>query len=220
MPADLRTRAIVLRRTNYGESDRILNFLTPTGKIAALARGVRKEKSRLAGGIELFSVADIVVHQGRASLATLTSAKMLEFYQNLLVDLPRLELASTCLKRLDRAAEQIDSPEHFELLLQVLKNLNRGADLNLISAWFHLNLQRIAGEELNLICDVSGQPLSPEQSYFWDAPESALRPDPKGNISAREIKFARFLLTNRLAAATKIEGFAEILPRITPLLNS
>lgn len=220
MPADLRTRAIVLRRTNYGESDRILNFLTPTGKIAALARGVRKEKSRLAGGIELFSVADIVVHQGRASLATLTSAKMLEFYQNLLVDLPRLELASTCLKRLDRAAEQIDSPEHFELLLQVLKNLNRGADLNLVSTWFNLNLQRIAGEELNLICDVSGQPLSPEQSYFWDVPESALRPDPKGNISAREIKFARFLLTNRLAAATKIEGFAEILPRITPLLNS
>lgn len=220
MPADLRTRAIVLRRTNYGESDRILNFLTPTGKIAALARGVRKEKSRLAGGIELFSVADIVVHQGRASLATLTSAKMLEFYQNLLVDWPRLELASTCLKRLDRAAEQIDSPEHFELLLQVLKNLNRGADLNLVSTWFNLNLQRIAGEELNLICDVSGQPLSPEQSYFWDAPESALRPDPKGNISAREIKFARFLLTNRLAAATKIEGFAEILPRISPLLNS
>ncbi len=44
MPSDLRTRAIVLRRTNYGESDRILNLLTPEGKVAVLAKGVRKEK--------------------------------------------------------------------------------------------------------------------------------------------------------------------------------
>ena len=80
MPSDLRTRAVVLRRTNYGESDRILNFLTPTGKVSALARGVRKEKSRLAGGIELFTVSDVVIHQGRGSLGTLTSAKMLNFY--------------------------------------------------------------------------------------------------------------------------------------------
>lgn len=54
MPADLRTQAIVLRRTNYGESDRILNLLTPEGKVSVIARGVRKEKSRLAGSIELF----------------------------------------------------------------------------------------------------------------------------------------------------------------------
>ena len=59
MPSDLRTHAIVLRRTNYGESDRILSLLTPEGKIAVLARGVRKEKSRLAGGIELFSTDDV-----------------------------------------------------------------------------------------------------------------------------------------------------------------
>lgn len=68
MPSDLRTRAIVLRRTNYGESDRILNLLTPEGKVAVLAKGVRKEKSRLAGGIELFSISDVVIHQGRSNL--------------------------------------------------------------------------------------------------------------------------------------------------------
>ena len=38
MPSDIRTHAIVLRRTNYGESDRILNLLTPEGKMAVLAR--------------------------------------------------------------------------------------------------------------------------------------------------------------------------------------
>ena len=75
MPSDLRTRAIVLRRTNYGESDRILNLLTPEGKVAVLAKGVRKEKSRLAGGIELFSISDVVIHQGRSNLGILTGAK-------------------------------------------------------------------------------------------------------------------------------------------------
>ena len=113
MPSDIRTRAIVLRRTNYGESDRILNLITPEGKVAVLARGVRKSKSRLAGGIELFSVADVVIHQGRSTLSTLTSAKMLSFYSNLLADVSKLELAGTLLKRLDRASEQVPSPEHY-----------------------------------------------------------------------------------------------------------
>ena len=45
---DLKTLGIVLRRTNYGEADRILNLITPVGKVAAMAKGVRKEKSKLA----------------------------------------------------------------------------------------------------------------------------------------------------------------------------
>ena len=53
----LRTEAIILRRTNYGEADRILNMLTPQhGKVSAIAKGVRKAKSKLAGGLELFAV--------------------------------------------------------------------------------------------------------------------------------------------------------------------
>ena len=43
---DIRTKALVLRRTNYGEADRIINFLTEQGVIAAIAKGVRKEKSK------------------------------------------------------------------------------------------------------------------------------------------------------------------------------
>ena len=63
-----RTRAIVLRRTNYGEADRILQLLTPDGKKSVMARGVRREKSRLAGGIELFAVSDVVIGEGKGEL--------------------------------------------------------------------------------------------------------------------------------------------------------
>lgn len=217
MPSDLRTRGIVLRRTNYGESDRILNFLTPEGKIAVLARGVRKEKSRLAGGIELFSVTDIVVHQGRGKLSTLTSAKMLQFYGHIISDMSRLELASTFLKKLDRAAEQVSIPDHYGLLEQTLQALDQGMDLNVISTWFTLNLRRVGGEELNLIYDIFGEKLSPDKYYSWDISENALCPDEHGLIGAPEIKLARFLLSNKLAFAGRVERIAEIIPPVCEL---
>ena len=214
MPSDLRTRAIVLRRTNYGETDRILNLLTPEGKLAVLARGVRKEKSRLAGGIELFTQSDVVVHQGRTSLATLTSARMLCFYNNILSDLSRLELASSFLKRLDRAAEQSDNPEYFDLLEQSLTGLNRGYSSELILTWFSFNLARASGEQINFLCDATGADLQPDQSYFWDISEAALRPEPSGPISAPEIKLARLLLSSKLSTASRVEGCEQ---RIAPL---
>ena len=102
----LRTTAIILRRTNFGETDRILNLLTPEGQKSVRARGVRKEKSKLAGGIELFCVSDVVIHEGRSDIGTLTSAKMLKFYQNILTDLERLELASQILKDINPIFEQ------------------------------------------------------------------------------------------------------------------
>ena len=217
MPNDLRTKAIVLRRTNYGETDRILNLLTPEGKLAVLARGVRKEKSRLAGSIELFSLADIVVHQGHASLATLTSAKMLKFYGNIVTDLSRLELAAGLLKSLERAAEQISTPEHFSLLEQSLQALDQAANLRVVATWFRLNLQRIGGEELNLLRDTAGQPLAPELHYVWDAAESALRPHPSGPIGVDQIKLARFSLAHPLSSVLKIDQIDAIIPPVYEL---
>ncbi len=220
MPSDLRTRAIVLRRTNYGESDRILSLLTPEGKIAVLARGVRKEKSRLAGGIEVFSLADVVVHQGRSNLATLTSAKMLRFYGNIMSDLPRLELASLYLKRLDRLAEQTDNPEFFAILEQILSALHSQISLELVRIWGTLNLARATGEEINLVRDVHGDELQPDQKYLWDGLEQALRSDACGRIGVNEIKFARILLTKPLNFALKVERYTDLLPPLGLLAKS
>ncbi len=217
MPSDLRTKAIVLRRTNYGESDRIINFLTPDGKISALARGVRKEKSRLAGGIELFSVADVVIHQGRSNLATLTSAKMLQFFSNILTDIARLELASNFLRRLERLSEHVSSPDYFQTLVEVLSGLNDALPSALVETWGLLNLSRISGDELNLAYDTKGNKLEPNFYYRWEASESALCPDARGNISAKEIKFARLLLSHHLATAAKVDGYESLLPPLLAL---
>ena len=56
-----RLKAIVLRRTNYAEADRVLQLLTPKGRRSVIAKGVRRERSKLAGGIELFAICDVVI---------------------------------------------------------------------------------------------------------------------------------------------------------------
>ncbi len=220
MSNGLRTKAIVLRRTNYGESDRILNLLTPEGKVSALARGVRKEKSKLAGAVEPFSVADVVIHQGRASLGVLTSAKMLKFYSQILTDLNRLELAGVFLKKINLAADQVSSPEFFSLLNQALAGLHAKLAIELVETWFWLNFAKISGEEVNLIYDINGEKLSSELAYYWDNSEFALKLNPSGDIKSREIKLARFLLANPLSWTTKIDQIETSIPPILRLAKS
>ncbi len=220
MPNDLRTHAIVLRRTNYGESDRILNLLTPEGKIAVLAKGVRKEKSKLAGGIELFSVGDVVVHQGRGNLAVLTSAKLICFYQNILLDMARLELASECLKKVEKAAEQTDNPDYFDLVNQALAGLNKEFLPIAVKSWFTLNLAQAVGEEVNLTADAEGGELIATERYFWDNAESALRKNPQGQISAAEIKLARLMLTNKLATVARVADIDRLVEAMMPIVRA
>ena len=81
-----KTLAIVLRRTDFGEADRILTLLTPEGKKTAIARGVRKPKSKLAGGIEFFSLNEVVLIEGKSEMKTLSSARMCEFFGEILKD--------------------------------------------------------------------------------------------------------------------------------------
>ena len=96
---DFRTTGYILKRTNYGEADRILNVITPRGKISVIAKGARKEKSKLAGGIEMFSLVELGVHRGRGEMGLITSARMKEYYGNLLKDLARVELSALILRK-------------------------------------------------------------------------------------------------------------------------
>ena len=61
-PRSIRTEAIVLRQQVFGEADRILTLLTPNrGKVAAIAKGVRRISSRKAGHLDLFMRADVLM---------------------------------------------------------------------------------------------------------------------------------------------------------------
>lgn len=212
---DIRTKAIVLRRTNFGEADRVINFLTEQGVIAAIAKGVRKEKSKLTGSTELFTVSDITLHKGlNNKLCVLTSAKMLEHYDQIVYKLPELELAGRLMKKLARFAETSTGPEYFDLLHQILAALDAGVNPELVETWFWFNLAKTNGEQINLIKDTDGHDLDSFKTYVWDSTESALREQLGGNVGAEEIKLMRLMLSNTLKTTSRVKDIAPHLPTI------
>lgn len=212
LPRDLRTKAFVLRRTNYGEADRILNLITPEGKFSVMAKGARREKSKLAGGIELFTLSDVSLHFGKSEFGVLTGAKMVEYYNNLVIDLERLELAARILKRVERGAEGTDSPRFFDITKQSLSALNREADTDLVETWFLLNFAAATGGQINLSRDIQEQKLDAGKTYVWNSAEEALEEQLGGNVKQNEIKLMRLMLSSKLDLILKVKNIQKMIP--------
>lgn len=209
----IRTRAIVLRRTNYGEADRILQLLTPEGKRSVIARGVRREKSKLAGGIELFAVSDVVINSGKGDLGILTSARLVQFYRHILEDYDTLQFGYEVVKQVARASEMVDEPEWYDVLAEVLAALDSVAtSRQLVETWFYLRYAALLGHELSLVNDVNGQRLQPEQHYTYDVSEQGLREAVHGELGADHVKFLRLISVKSLKVLTQIGGIEKILP--------
>ena len=209
----IRTRAIVLRRTNYGEADRILQLLTPEGRQSVMARGVRREKSKLAGGIELFAVSDVVVNSGKGDLGILTSARLIRFYRHILEDYDRLQFGYEAVRHVAAATESVDEPEWFDILQEVLAGLDvRTMSRQLVEAWFYLRLASLFGRELSLANDVDGNRINAESRYSYDISEQGLRQAANGELSADHIKFLRLMNSKSLRILGQIGGINEVLP--------
>ena len=210
-----RTRAIVLRRTNYGEADRILRLLTPLGQRSVMAKGVRREKSKLAGGIELFAISDVVINTGKGDLGILTSTQLVHFYRHILEDYDRLQFGYEAINLVSRASESIDEPEWYGVLSEVYMGLDAmSIPLQLTQSWFYLHYAELTGYELNLSVDVAGQPLSSDKTYMYDINERGLRRAEQGEISADHIKLLRILMTKPIESAALIGGIASVLPDV------
>lgn len=75
MPGSFKTEAIVLRSIRYGEADRVLHLYTERrGRVGAVAKGVRRVRSRFGGRLEPLSRVALVLHEGRGELCTVTQA--------------------------------------------------------------------------------------------------------------------------------------------------
>lgn len=211
---DVKTLAYVMRRTNFGEADRILNLITPEGKMSAIAKGVRKEKSKLAGGVEMFSLVELNLHFGKGEMATVTSAKMISYFGNILKDFRRMEIAAEILKKISLAAESSDAPEYFKITDSCLKGLNAGLDLQLVESWFLLNFAKTLGEEINLYRDADGEKLMAGQRYSFMATENALIQNPAGEYGEDEIKIMRLMLVTELMTISRVKDIEKSLAMV------
>ena len=98
MPRMLKTEAIVLRSIRYGEADRVLHLYTPDrGRVGAIAKGVRKTKSRFGGRLEPFFRVRLLLYESRpprSDLMTVTGAETVAAYPRLREDARGLDGAA------------------------------------------------------------------------------------------------------------------------------
>lgn len=215
----IRTKAMVLRRTNYGEADRIIQLLTPDhGKIVAMAKGVRREKSRLAGGIELFAVSDINLVSGKGEMWTLTGAKMDTFFAHIMTDYERMQFAYEAIKQVSRLAEQVSDPAFYELLETTLASLNDAdIDSDVTVSWFWLQLAILQGQGLNLATDSNGMKLVEDKNYRFDVENMAFSYHENGDFTTDHIKLLRILSAQKPEIVAKVKGISKLLPEVRRL---
>lgn len=215
--------AIILSRTNFGEADRILTLLTPDyGKLSLLAKGVRRVKSKLAGGIELFSVSEITFIKGRGEVGRLISTRLIKHCAHIVTDLERTMLGYELISRLNKATEDEPEPEYFELLRQVFEALNDPSmPLSLIVFWFDAQLLRLGGHSPNLRTDVSGAALQPDQTYNFNFDRMAFEQLPSGGrFAPAHVKFLRLTFAgNPPKALLQVQGVGELLAATEPLVQ-
>lgn len=129
MSGPVKTEAIVLRSLRYGEADRILHCYTPhRGRIGAIAKGVRKTRSRFGGRLEPFFRLNLVLHEGRSDLMTVTSVETVQAHAALRVDGPALDSAARACDAVARLFDTTEpNPPVFHLLANQLQLLDAGA---------------------------------------------------------------------------------------------
>ncbi len=219
----LRTQAIILKRTDYAEADRIITFLTPDhGKLKAIAKGVRKSKSKLAGGIELFCVSDISFIPGKREISTLVSTRLIKNYGNIVKDLERTNAGYTFIKLLDKVTEDAAEESYFELLRETFAALDdNNVDLELINVWFSMQMLRLSGHTPNLRTNKAGEKLMPGQKYSFDFEKMCFSDEGRGGFKAEDIKFLRLGFSNNsVQALNRIDGLKKLTKSAQPIVQS
>ncbi|MDX1663698.1 MAG: DNA repair protein RecO [Candidatus Promineifilaceae bacterium] len=200
-----RTEAIVLRRRDFSEADRLLTLYTREyGKVRAIAKGARKPQSRKTGHVELFMRTRFLVAQGR-NLDIITQAEMVEAYPALRDDLVRATYASYAVELLDRFTPDEDrNLPLYDLLADALRWLETAESLLLAARFYELRLLNLSGYRPQLFRCVACDDEIVEQDQLFSAELGGLlcpgcRAADKNarEISAAAVKVLRYLQTRQ-----------------------
>lgn len=216
----LTTKGIVLKRTNYREADRIITVLTSNqGKIHLLAKGVRKIKSKMAGGIELFSINDITYIVGKGDLGTLISSRLDKNYGSIVKDLDKTMYMYEALKLFDKITEDTAENEYFILLHKVLSGFN-DPRINIITnkVWLNMQLLKITGHSPNILTDRLGKRLEASEKYNISTDDMVFVGQPTGLYTADHIKLLRIAIDSTYPhQLARIQCTEELLQEVVQL---
>jgi DNA repair protein RecO (recombination protein O) len=172
------TEAVILRRRNWGEADRILTLFTPQrGKVRVRAVGVRKPGSRKAGHLELFGRANLYLAKGR-DFDIVTQAESVEAFPRLREDLVRSAAASYAVELLDRLSpEESENAAAYRLIVRILEELNAGGEPGLALRCYDVKLLEYSGYRPELtLCTIGGEEIRAEDQFFSPARGGAVCP--------------------------------------------
>lgn len=231
-----RVEAIILKRTDFGEADRILTLFTPDlGKLRAIAKGARKPSSRKSGHIELFTHSMLLLAKGR-HLDVVTQADTLDSFMPLRENLERLGYAYYMAELVDKFLEEdAENRALYDLLLHALAWLGSPAnDPVLLARYFELQLLKHVGYQPQLFnCVLCGMPLEPVENFFSaeaggviDPPcieaQRSMRAEPTRDaqpISVNELKVLRFLQTREYETVRTLRITPEVQVAVEGLLH-
>jgi DNA repair protein RecO (recombination protein O) len=197
------TEAIVLRRNDYGEADRLLTLMTPhLGKLRVMAKGARKITSRKAGHIELFTRTNLLIAKGR-TFDIVSQAELIETYRLLREDMQRGSLAHYFCELVDQFGQEDNEDEAlFDLLANGLRWLCDAPDAKLAARHFELKLLTLSGYEPRLFrCALTDAPLEADQPSNSNVHLTAFSPQQGGvlcNAAARQAREAVLLTPSAL----------------------
>src|SRR5437773_9727077 len=152
-PRSYTTEAIVLRSFRLGEADRVLHLYTAErGRVGAVAKGIRKTKSRFGGRLEPLSHVELMLHQGSGELQTVTGVQLIHHHQTARDDYYRLSVGLVGAEAMLRLfTEQEQNERAFTALtrfLDVLDELPQTAErpaLDPLALAFQLKLLWLSG---------------------------------------------------------------------------
>ncbi len=152
-----KARGVVLRARNLGEADRILTLFTfEHGKVEAVAKGIRRGKSRVGGRLEFGNEVALTLHRGR-SLDVITGAEILHEHWRSLVQPERFGTATLAAEMIDAFCEpDLAMPDVYELLVGMLNAVASSPEPERLLARFSLRLLDALGlappMELCVLC--------------------------------------------------------------------
>ena len=206
-----KSEALVIKRINLGEADKILTIFTPNfGKLRVVAKGVRKVTSRLAGHVELFTRSQMLLAKGR-NLDIVTQSETVDAYRPLHEDLPRIARASYAAELLDKMTpDALELYPVYKLMVETLQLISADPDADRVLRWFELQLLGYLGYAPELTkCVECRNDLAPVVNTFSPALggvvcASCRRIGVGKDLSVNALKVLRLMQRNPYSAISRV----------------
>lgn len=225
-PHLIRVEAVVLRRHDFGEADRVVTLYTRSlGKVRAVAKGIRRTTSRLGGHLELFAHIQVMLARGR-NLDTITQVDTIDAFIGIRDDLWRTSLAYYVAEFLDRLTEEREEhPELFHAAIDAFGRIATSDRPREALNHFELRALDVLGFRPEVkVCVRCREPLQPRGNSFSSVSGGILCATCRNSertaveISSNAIKMLRLYLADDWSTTSRLRIEPELAEEIGAIL--